>query len=138
MLKFRSMRLDAEAEGAQWAQKNDNRITKVGGFIRKSRIDELPQLFNVLEGSMSLVGPRPERPEFNEMLKEKIPFYDFRHLIHPGLTGWAQVLYPYGASIEDAEEKLQYELFYIKNYSLWFDISIVLKTVQVVLFGKGR
>lgn len=138
VLKFRSMRVDAEASGARWASLDDDRITRVGKFIRKTRIDELPQLFNILEGSMSLVGPRPERPEFNEMLKEKIPFYDFRHLIHPGLTGWAQVLYPYGASIEDAEEKLQYELFYIKNYSLWFDISIILKTVQVVIFGKGR
>ncbi len=138
LLKFRSMKTDAEIDGAQWASKNDQRITKVGSFIRKTRLDELPQLFNILEGSMSLVGPRPERPEFNGMLEEKIPFYQFRHLIHPGLTGWAQILYPYGASIEDSEQKLQYEFFYIKNYSLWLDVSIILKTVQVVLFGKGR
>ena len=136
--KFRSMRSDAEKDGVQWAATNDDRITKVGRFIRKTRIDELPQLVNILQGRMSLVGPRPERPEFNQMLHEKIPFYYLRHMIHPGLTGWAQVLYPYGASVEDAQEKLQYELFYIKNYSLWLDLSIVLKTVQVVLFGKGR
>lgn len=138
LYKFRSMRIDAEAKGAQWAVINDCRVTRIGNFMRKTRIDELPQLVNILSGNMSLVGPRPERPEFNKMLAEKIPFYNFRHSVHPGLTGWAQVLYPYGASIEDAEEKLQYELFYIKNYSLWLDVSIALKTVQVVLFGKGR
>jgi lipopolysaccharide/colanic/teichoic acid biosynthesis glycosyltransferase len=132
------MRSDAEIAGAKWATKNDDRVTRVGKFIRKTRIDELPQLVNILKGNMSLVGPRPERPEFNELLNKEIPFYNFRHLVHPGLTGWAQILYPYGASREDAQEKLQYELFYIKNYSLWLDISIILKTVQVVLFGKGR
>lgn len=138
LYKFRSMKVDAEVHGAQWAQANDTRITSIGKLIRKTRIDELPQLFNIIQGNMSLVGPRPERPEFNEMLKKKIPFYQFRHIMHPGLTGWAQVLYPYGASIEDAEEKLKYELYYIKNYSLWFDFAILLKTIQVVLFGKGR
>lgn len=138
LFKFRSMRSDAEIAGAKWATKNDDRVTRVGKFIRKTRIDELPQLVNILKGNMSLVGPRPERPEFNELLNKEIPFYNFRHLVHPGLTGWAQILYPYGASREDAQEKLQYELFYIKNYSLWLDISIILKTVQVVLFGKGR
>ncbi len=138
ILKFRSMRLDAEKSGAQWAKPNDERITGVGKFIRLTRIDELPQLFNILKGSMSFVGPRPERPEFNQDLEQKIPFYNLRHIVQPGLTGWAQVLYPYGGSIEDAKEKLQYDLFYIKRYSLWLDISIVLKTVRVVLFGRGR
>jgi sugar transferase (PEP-CTERM system associated) len=138
IFKFRSMRVDAEAKGPQWAQEKDTRITFVGGFIRKMRIDELPQLINVLGGSMSFVGPRPERPEFNLGLEKQLSFYSLRHLIQPGLTGWAQVLYPYGASVEDAREKLQYDLFYIKNHSVWLDISIVLKTIQVVLFGKGR
>jgi sugar transferase (PEP-CTERM system associated) len=136
--KFRSMRVDAESHGAQWATEKDSRITKVGNFIRKARIDELPQLVNVLGGSMSFIGPRPERPEFNSGLEKQLSFYSLRHLIQPGLTGWAQVLYPYGASVEDAREKLQYDLFYIKNHTLWMDISIVFKTVQVVLFGKGR
>jgi sugar transferase (PEP-CTERM system associated) len=136
--KFRSMRVDAEAQGAQWASEKDSRITKVGSFIRKTRIDELPQLINVLGGSMSFIGPRPERPEFNSGLEKQLSFYSLRHLIQPGLTGWAQVLYPYGASVDDAREKLQYDLFYIKNHTLWLDISIVLKTIQVVLFGKGR
>lgn len=138
IFKFRSMTVDAEKNGAQWASKNDNRITRVGNFIRKTRIDELPQLFNILGGSMSFVGPRPERPEFNVDLNEQVPFYNMRHLVQPGLTGWAQVLYPYGASVEDSIEKLQYDLYYIKKYSLWMDISIILKTVQVVLFGRGR
>ena len=132
------MRVDAEAQGAQWASEKDSRITKVGSFIRKTRIDELPQLINVLGGSMSFIGPRPERPEFNSGLEKQLSFYSLRHLIQPGLTGWAQVLYPYGASVDDAREKLQYDLFYIKNHTLWLDISIVLKTIQVVLFGKGR
>lgn len=138
IFKFRSMRKDAEKTGAQWAKKNDSRITRFGNFIRKTRIDELPQLLNILGGSMSFVGPRPERPEFNQDLEKLIPFYNLRHMVQPGLTGWAQVLYPYGASIEDAKEKLQYDLFYIKRYSLLLDISIVLKTVSVVLFGRGR
>ena len=133
------MRTDAEkATGAKWADKNDSRVTRIGRFIRKVRLDELPQLWNILVGEMSFVGPRPERPEFTQKLREKIPFYDLRHLVKPGLTGWAQVMYPYGASDEDAREKLQYELFYIKNYSFELDIKIVLKTVSVVLFGAGR
>lgn len=138
IIKFRSMRSDAEKAGAQWAQKNDNRITKVGKFIRLTRLDELPQLWNVLKGEMSFVGPRPERPEFNEMLAKEIPFYNLRHTIQPGLTGWAQVLYPYGASVEDSREKLQYELYYAKHYSLLMDFVIFAKTVSVVLFGRGR
>ncbi|MCC2677658.1 MAG: polyprenyl glycosylphosphotransferase [Pseudobdellovibrio sp.] len=136
--KLRSMRTDAEVNGAVWAQENDPRITKVGKFIRLTRIDELPQLLNVLKGDMSFIGPRPERPEFNVSLAEQIPFYDLRHSVRPGLTGWAQVRYPYGASVEDAKEKLQYDLYYIKNYSLLLDLEILVKTVQVVLFGKGR
>lgn len=138
IFKFRSMRIDAEKSGAQWATINDDRITRVGRIIRKTRLDELPQLINILSGSMSFIGPRPERPEFNVSLSQQIPFYNLRHMIHPGLTGWAQVLYPYGASVEDAKEKLQYDLYYIKNYSLWMDISILLQTAQVVLFGRGR
>jgi sugar transferase (PEP-CTERM system associated) len=136
--KFRSMRSDAEKGGVRWASLNDNRITKVGNFIRKTRIDELPQLVNIIKGQMSFVGPRPERPEFNLTLENEIPFYGLRHIVSPGLTGWAQVLYPYGASVEDSKEKLQYDLYYIKNYSTWLDISIVLKTITVVLFGRGR
>lgn len=138
IFKFRSMRTDAEKDGAQWASKNDSRITRMGNFIRKTRIDELPQLFNILKGSMSFVGPRPERPEFNESLEKELSFYNLRHMVQPGLTGWAQVSYPYGASLEDAKEKLQYDLFYIKSYSLWLDISIVLKTITVVVFGRGQ
>lgn len=136
--KFRSMRKDAEKQGAQWAAKTDNRITKVGKFIRLTRIDELPQIWNVLRGDMSLIGPRPERPEFDEKLRQEIVYYDFRYLVKPGITGWAQVMYPYGASIEDAYEKLSYDLYYIKNYSLWLDLAIVFKTIRVVLLGKGR
>jgi exopolysaccharide biosynthesis polyprenyl glycosylphosphotransferase len=139
MHKFRSMCTNAETStGAKWAEKNDARVTHVGRLIRKIRLDELPQLYNILKGDMSFVGPRPERPEFTAKLREQIPFYDFRHLVKPGLTGWAQVMYPYGASVDDAREKLQYELFYIKNYSFELDIEIVLKTVSVVLFGAGR
>jgi exopolysaccharide biosynthesis polyprenyl glycosylphosphotransferase len=136
--KLRSMRTDAESNGAVWAQENDPRITKIGKLIRLTRIDELPQLWNVLKGDMSFIGPRPERPEFNVFLAEEIPFYELRHSVRPGLTGWAQVRYPYGASVEDAKEKLQYDLFYIKNYSLLLDLEILVKTVQVVIFGKGR
>jgi exopolysaccharide biosynthesis polyprenyl glycosylphosphotransferase len=138
ILKFRSMRTDAEKHGAQWASKNDSRVTMVGKFIRLTRLDELPQLFTVLKGDMSFIGPRPERPEFNKMLSEQIPFYDLRHLVRPGITGWAQVMYPYGASVDDAKEKLQYDLYYIKNHSLFLDFVIILKTVSVVLLGKGR
>lgn len=136
--KLRSMRVNAETRGAVWAQSDDPRITKIGKFTRVTRIDELPQLLNVLKGEMSFIGPRPERPEFNTALAEQISFYDLRHSVRPGLTGWAQVKYPYGASVEDSKEKLQYDLFYIKNYSLLLDFEILMKTVFVVFFRKGR
>lgn len=138
IIKFRSMRQDAEKNGPVWATKDDDRTTYVGRFIRKVRIDELPQLINVLRGEMSFVGPRPERPVFVEQLTELIPFYSQRHLVEPGLTGWAQVKYDYGASVEDALQKLQYDLYYIKNASLFFDIWIMLQTAKIVLFGRGR
>jgi sugar transferase (PEP-CTERM system associated) len=138
VLKFRSMRVDAERPGqAQWAVTNDPRVTRVGAFIRKTRIDELPQLFNVLRGDMSFVGPRPERPEFVEQLEQVIPYYHERHSVKPGITGWAQLCYPYGASEKDAFEKLQYDLYYVKNRSLVFDFAILVQTVEVVLWGKG-
>ncbi|WP_305046477.1 TIGR03013 family XrtA/PEP-CTERM system glycosyltransferase [Geoalkalibacter sp.] len=137
LYKFRSMTQDAEKNGAVWACKNDARVTRVGHFLRKTRLDEIPQLFNVLKGDMSFVGPRPERPEFVSMLTEKIPYYSKRHFVKPGVTGWAQVKYPYGASVEDALEKLRYDLYYIKNISILMDILIVLETVKVVLFGRG-
>lgn len=138
VLKFRSMTADAEAGGRpRWAQKQDPRVTRVGRFIRATRIDELPQLVNVIRGEMSLVGPRPERPHFVEQLAEAIPFYRQRAYVKPGLTGWAQVNYPYGASIEDAREKLAYDLYYVKNRSLWLDMRILLATVRVVLFQEG-
>lgn len=138
IVKLRSMRTDAEKTGAQWTQEKDPRITPFGNFLRKSRIDELPQLWNVLKGEMSFVGPRPERPEFNEMLEQKIPFYGARHVMPPGITGWAQVMYPYGASVEDSKEKLQFDLFYVKNYSLLLDLKILTKTARVVFLGRGR
>jgi len=138
VLKFRSMRVDAEKPGqAQWAVSNDPRVTRVGAIIRKTRIDELPQLFNVLRGDMSFVGPRPERPEFVEKLEQVIPYYHERHSVKPGITGWAQLCYPYGASEKDAFEKLQYDLYYVKNRSLVFDLAILVQTVEVVLWGKG-
>lgn len=138
VFKFRSMTVNAEADGkAVWAQKNDQRITRVGHCLRRSRLDELPQIFNVLRGEMSLVGPRPERPEFVEELQKKIPYYSERHAVKPGITGWAQLRYSYGASEEDAAEKLQYDLYYIKNQSLMLDILIILQTVEIVLWGKG-
>ncbi len=137
LLKFRSMRQDAELNGAQWAQHSDPRVTRVGALIRKLRIDELPQLVNVIRGHMSLVGPRPERPEFVASLAEKIPYYEQRHCVKPGITGWAQLCYPYGSSEADAIEKLQYDLYYIKNNSLLFDLAILIQTAEVVLFGKG-
>jgi sugar transferase (PEP-CTERM system associated) len=138
VMKFRSMRQDAEKDGqARWASANDDRVTRVGKFIRKVRIDELPQLFNVLSGQMSFVGPRPERPEFVKQLAETIPYYEVRHAVKPGITGWAQLCYPYGASEQDASEKLQYDLYYVKNHSLIFDILILLQTVEVILLGKG-
>lgn len=136
--KFRSMRQDAEAKsGAVWAQKNDPRITPIGRFCRKTRLDELPQLWNVLVGDMSFVGPRPERPEFVEQLSEQIPYYRQRHVVKPGVTGWAQVMYSYGASVEDAVEKLQYDLFYIKHLSVAFDVFVLFKTVQTVVLRRG-
>ena len=138
ILKFRSMRTDAEADSApQWAAKEDPRVTKVGRFIRKTRIDELPQLINVLKGQMSLVGPRPERPYFVEQLKTQIPFYGARHSVKPGITGWAQIRYPYAASVNDAVKKLQYDLYYVKNHTLLLDIVIVLDTIRVVLQRDG-
>ena len=138
VLKFRSMRIDAEAEGkAVWAKQDDDRVTKVGRVIRKLRIDELPQLINVLAGHMSVVGPRPERPEFVEKLSEQIPYYLERHRIKPGITGWAQLCYPYGSSEKDAFEKLQYDLYYVKNRTLVFDFMILLQTAEVVLWQKG-
>jgi sugar transferase (PEP-CTERM system associated) len=137
-LKFRSMCVDAEKDGvARWAAKNDVRITRVGAFIRKCRIDELPQLFSVLRGEMSLVGPRPERPSFVEQLQAEIPFYDIRHSVKPGVTGWAQVRYTYGASIEDARKKHQFDLYYVKNHSLFLDVLILVETVSVVVFREG-
>ena len=138
VLKFRSMRVDAEHDGvARWAQQNDSRVTRVGAFIRSSRIDELPQLLNVLRGNMSFVGPRPERPEFVTELDQSIPFYSMRHCVKPGITGWAQICYPYGASEEDAKEKLQYDLYYIKNFSLFLDLMVLLQTAHVIFWGRG-
>jgi sugar transferase (PEP-CTERM system associated) len=138
LLKFRSMREDAESDGkAQWAQKNDTRVTAIGEFTRLTRIDELPQILNVLRGEMSFVGPRPERPEFVEQLNERIPYYRERHTIKPGITGWAQLCYPYGSSEQDATEKLQYDLFYVKNHSLLFYLAILVQTVEVIVWRKG-
>jgi len=139
LLKFRSMRVDAEENGqAQWARKDDPRVTRMGALMRKTRIDELPQLLNVLRGQMSLVGPRPERPEFVADLAERIPYYHERHSVKPGITGWAQLCYPYGSSEQDALEKLQYDLYYVKNNTLLFDLTILLQTAEVVFLGKGR
>ena len=135
--KFRTMRSDAEAGGAVWAREVDDRITRSGAFLRRTRIDEIPQAFNVIYGSMSFVGPRPERPEFTGLLAEEIPHYDERHLVKPGLTGWAQVNYPYGASVEDAAAKLTYDLYYIRNFSLLLDAFIVVKTLRVAVSGSG-
>lgn len=137
LLKLRSMRLDAEESGAVWAQKNDGRVTRVGRLIRFLRIDEIPQMINVLRGEMSLIGPRPERPEFVSQLESRIPYYSVRHCIKPGITGWAQIRYPYGSSFEDALHKLEYDLYYIKNMTPLLDIKIFLKTIGVILFGQG-
>jgi len=137
LLKFRSMRIDAEENGPLWAEVNDQRVTQVGRVIRKLRLDEIPQMINVLKGEMSFVGPRPERPFFIEQLKNEIPFYSQRHAVKPGITGWAQICYPYGASKEDALEKLKYDLYYIKNLSPLLDLIIIFETVKVVLFSKG-
>jgi len=138
ILKFRSMRIDAEKNGAQMASENDDRTTKIGKFIRKYRIDELPQIYNVMLGDMGFVGPRPERPEFVQQLIKNIPYYNERHNVKPGLTGWAQLKYPYGATEEDSLEKLKYDLYYIKHRSFLLDLLILIRTVEIVLFGKGR
>jgi len=136
--KFRSMVTNAEKDGvAQWASKNDARITRVGKIIRKGRLDEIPQLYNVLNGDMSFVGPRPERPEFVEKLAKAVPYYEERHRVKPGLTGWAQVCYSYGDTVGDSIEKLQYDLYYVKNYSVLLDMLILLQTAEVVMLGKG-
>jgi len=139
LYKLRSMVVDAEKNGAQWAKPGDARITPLGKFLRKSRLDELPQLLNIIRGEMSLVGPRPERPEMIEKeLSQKIPYYNLRHLVKPGVTGWAQVTFRYGFSTEDSLEKLQYDLFYVKNKSIWLDIIVILKTIKTVLTGAGQ
>ncbi|MGB0833775.1 MAG: sugar transferase [Psychrobium sp.] len=138
VIKFRSMAVDAEKNGAQWATKNDARVTRVGAFIRKTRIDELPQLLNVLKGEMSIVGPRPEREVFISSLEKEIPYYRFRHAVKPGVTGLAQVSYPYGASVEDAVWKHKFDIHYIKHHSNWLDLKILFKTIKVVIFGMGR
>ena len=137
VIKLRSMRTDAELAGAQWATENDPRVTRIGRFIRKVRIDELPQAWSVLKGEMSFVGPRPERPEFVSDLEEQLPFYAERHMVKPGITGWAQVNYPYGASIEDSRHKLEYDLYYAKNYTPFLDLLIILQTLRVVLWHEG-
>src|SRR5690606_28222855 len=138
LVKFRSMRLDAEADGVpRWASKDDDRTTRFGRFIRSTRIDELPQLFNVLRGDMSFVGPRPERPQFVDELGRELRYYTVRHSVKPGLTGWAQLRYPYGASVHDAGEKLKFDLFYVKHQGLLFDLMILLQTVEVVMFRRG-
>lgn len=138
IIKFRSMRIDAEKNGAQMASENDDRTTTIGKFIRKYRIDELPQIYNVMRGDMGFVGPRPERPEFVQQLIKNIPYYNERHNVKPGLTGWAQLKYPYGATEEDSLEKLKYDLYYIKHRSFLLDLLILIRTVEIVLFGKGR
>jgi len=138
VLKFRSMRADAEADGApRWAAQEDPRVTALGRILRRSRIDELPQLLNVLKGDMSFVGPRPERPAFVKMLIEQVPFYAVRHSVKPGITGWAQVRYSYGATVEQSVKKLEYDLYYVKNNALFLDVIILLETVRVVLLGEG-
>jgi sugar transferase (PEP-CTERM system associated) len=137
LLKFRSMRVDAEEAGPVWASKGDDRVTRLGRIIRKIRVDEIPQFWNILRGEMNFVGPRPERPHFVAQLAQEIPYYEQRHLIPPGLTGWAQIKYAYGASIEDARQKLQYDLFYVKNQSLILDAIVLFETIKIILFGRG-
>ncbi len=137
MWKFRSMSQDAEKQGPRWADANDPRVSRVGRWLRKLRIDEFPQLINVLKGEMSLVGPRPERPIFVQELRSIIPYYDLRHTVRPGITGWAQTRFRYGASAEDAHTKLQYDLYYVKNLSLWLDVLVLVQTVRVMLCGEG-
>ena len=135
--KFRTMRTDAEVDGAKWATKNDPRVTKIGMFMRKSRLDEVPQLWNVLRGDMGFVGPRPERPEFVPWLSEQIPYFDLRHMIRPGLTGWAQVRYGYGATLAETREKLEFDLYYIKHMSLGLDLLIMFETVKTIIRRQG-
>lgn len=137
LLKFRSMRVDAEENGPVWAKLDDQRITRVGRWIRKLRFDEIPQMVNVLKGEMSFIGPRPERQFFVDQLKKEIPYYSERHVVKPGITGWAQICYRYGASKEDALEKLKYDLYYIKHMSLLLDLTIIFETIKIVLLGKG-
>jgi lipopolysaccharide/colanic/teichoic acid biosynthesis glycosyltransferase len=131
------MRRDAESKGAVWAGKKDSRITPVGAFMRKTRLDEVPQLWNVLRGDMEFVGPRPERPEFVQWLSQEIPYYDLRHMIRPGLTGWAQVRYQYGSSLEETRRKLEYDLYYLKHLSLGLDLLILFETVKTIVLGRG-
>ena len=138
LLKFRTMRRDAEKNGARWASEGDSRVTRIGRFLRKYRFDEIPQYLNVIRGEMSFVGPRPERPEFVDVLRRQIAFFDERHSVRPGITGWAQVCHPYAASVEDARLKLEYDLFYLKNSSILFDLMIVARTLKTVVFGSGR
>ena len=135
--KFRTMGQDAEANGAVWAKKNDPRVTRVGGFLRKTRLDEIPQLWNVLRGDMGFVGPRPERPEFVQCLVDQIPYYSLRHMIRPGLTGWAQVRYRYGASVEDTKQKLEYDLYYVKHMTVGLDLLIMFETIKTILLRRG-
>ena len=137
VVKFRTMRQDAEKDGAQWAKKNDSRVTSLGRFMRKTRLDEIPQLWNVLKGDMGFVGPRPERPEFVEWLNSEIPFYELRHIIRPGLTGWAQVRYGYGATLEETKKKLEYDLYYVKHMSVGLDLLVVFETVKTILLRRG-
>ena len=137
MLKFRSMQRDADENGPQWAVEGDPRVTRVGRFIRRYRLDELPQMFNVLRGEMSLVGPRPEQPQLSELLENEIPLFAERYTIRPGITGWAQIKYQYGSSVEETKTKLEYDLFYIKHLSLWIDFVIWLETAKVILSGRG-
>ena len=131
------MSIDAECDGFQWSKRSDSRVTKVGTFLRRVRIDELPQLWCVLTGSMSLIGPRPERPEFDRKLEKEIPHYRLRHCMQPGLSGWAQVNYPYGASVEDAANKLSYDLYYLRNFSFWLDLLIFFKTIRLIFNAHG-
>jgi lipopolysaccharide/colanic/teichoic acid biosynthesis glycosyltransferase len=137
LYKLRTMRTDAEKDGARWASSTDSRVTKVGKFLRRTRIDEIPQLLNILKGDMSLVGPRPERPVFIDQISQEVQMFALRHGVKTGLTGWAQINYPYGASIEDAKRKLEYDLYYMKNYSWFRDISIILQTVRIVILQEG-
>jgi sugar transferase (PEP-CTERM system associated) len=136
-LKFRTMRQDAEAKGAVWATKDDPRVTRVGRFMRKTRLDEIPQLWNVLRGDMGFVGPRPERPEFVQWLSKEIPYYDLRHMIRPGLTGWAQVRYRYGSSLEETKRKLEYDLYYLKHHSVGLDLLIMFETIKTIVLRRG-